>query len=102
MGSGAGGQDRPPRDRVLGEEEGPGDSPRLAGVGGAPGEPGRRQRGAKSLGSSGRGHPGGGDWQEEGGFNWKRGRVLRVVVGSLEVGAPLRKHGGEGWCCRKG
>lgn len=28
--------------------------------------------------------------------------MLCAVVGSLEVGAPLRKHGGEGWCCRKG
>lgn len=28
--------------------------------------------------------------------------MLRVVVGFLEVGAPLRKCGGEGRCCRKG
>lgn len=32
----------------------------------------------------------------------ERGQVLRAVVGSLEVGAPLRKCGGEGLCCRKG
>jgi len=59
-------------------------------------------RGERKVLEAQGGHPGGGGWQEEGGFNWKRGRVLRAVVGFLEVGAPLRKHGGEGWCCRKG
>ena len=32
----------------------------------------------------------------------ERGHMLRAVVGSLEVGALLRKCGGEGRCCRKG
>lgn len=64
----------------------------------------RRRRGARGLGSPGRGHPGGSCWQEEGGFNWEegpqtieRGCVLRAVVGSLELGALLKKRG-----CRKG